>query len=627
MNNLSNIQFNDSELSLLEKGFKFNFASQLKPRDVKVFVGECKLLLDQCKLSAARKNVLSGKLVKLIKSQSQAVKASKCHLQEYADCNSINKKLVDHDALVLKADKGNSLVVLSKQDYVCKTLEFFQLNNIFQIDRDPTVEFNNKIKHMLGKCCFLFPAKEKKCYVVMNPTALVLRSQPNIHKESVPIRPIVNGIDNPGYLLGQKLNKILTQNYVFPNGFMLKNSSQLISDIKDIGIPDGAILLSLNVVNLYTNVPVDEAVELVRLNFLKYRKLSVPEIVEFIEMLSLILSYNYFTFDGKVYKQEKGLATGCCLAGTLANIFLGHLENKFFALHLEFSTKVIYYRRYEGDTIILFNGSLDEARELQSVFNSMHPNVEFTMECQTNNSICFLYLCVINDNGKHSFDIFRKKTTTDVVIHNSSAHPIKYKYVFFNSMVDRILRLPLSDSNIGKELKILTHIAVSNGYEASLVDTIYKKKVKIKNQKEQQSTALQPLRDKKKDTFVSFPYIDKIADKVKQLFRAYNVNIAFQNSNEMGRVLHHKVSNKSVYDQAGVYQISCQQFSSFYIGQTGRKLATRFREYKNPSNASALGKHILECKHDISGMSDSMKLLHRVDKGLLMNIMEEIEMI
>jgi len=48
---------------------------------------------------------------------------------------------------------------------------------------------------------------------------------------------------------------------------------------------------------------------------------------QIITLLEVILGQDYFTFQDQIYQPEKGVAMGSPISGTMAEVFLQHLEN------------------------------------------------------------------------------------------------------------------------------------------------------------------------------------------------------------------------------------------------------------------------------------------------------------
>ena len=106
-------------------------------------------------------------------------------------------------------------------------------------------------------------------------------------------------------------------------------------------------------------------------------------------------------------------------------------------------------------------------RQLDLFYNSLnklHSNIKFTIELESDNSINFLDLNITKNNNKLSFEIFHKPSQTDMVIHNSSAHPFSHKLAAFRSYIHGLVNVPMSQENFQIELNIIKQIAINNGY-------------------------------------------------------------------------------------------------------------------------------------------------------------------
>merc|ERR1712015_375148 len=99
---------------------------------------------------------------------------------------------------------------------------------------------------------------------------------------------------------------------------------------------------------------------------------------------------------------------GSPLGPTLANIFMGYLEAKYFKTH----TKPRLYFRYVDDCFILFN-NVDECRKMFDEFNALHSSITFTLECENNNCLPFLDVLVTRTcESQFVTSVYRKKTFT-----------------------------------------------------------------------------------------------------------------------------------------------------------------------------------------------------------------------
>ena len=71
---------------------------------------------------------------------------------------------------------------------------------------------------------------------------------------------------------------------------------------------------SLDIVSLYTNIPVKQTIDILNNNLLTTKKLDTQKIQELILLLKTILEQNYFTFDDGYYFQRDSLAMGSPLS-------------------------------------------------------------------------------------------------------------------------------------------------------------------------------------------------------------------------------------------------------------------------------------------------------------------------
>ena len=108
-------------------------------------------------------------------------------------------------------------------------------------------------------------------------------------------------------------------------------------------------LVSFDVTSLFTNVPTDEAVEVI------HRKLMEEDLVErtplspqrIAELLQLCLKSTYFSYNGEFYEQRQGAAMGSPVSAVVANLYMEFFE----VLTLESAPeRPRLWKRYVDDT-------------------------------------------------------------------------------------------------------------------------------------------------------------------------------------------------------------------------------------------------------------------------------------
>ena len=108
------------------------------------------------------------------------------------------------------------------------------------------------------------------------------------------------------------------------------------------------LLVSFDVKSLFTNVPLDETIEII-LNRI-YNKSEISTDItksEMKELLSLFIKSVHFKFDGNIYVQNDGVVMGSPLGPVLANIFIVELETLVIAALMD---KMKCWTRYVDDT-------------------------------------------------------------------------------------------------------------------------------------------------------------------------------------------------------------------------------------------------------------------------------------
>ena len=117
-------------------------------------------------------------------------------------------------------------------------------------------------------------------------------------------------------------------------------------------------------------------------------------------------------------------------------------------------------------------------------------------------------------NKKHIFGIFRKPTTSDIVIHNNSCRSIAHKLADFHSMIRRLTSIPLDKTSFKKELGIIKQIACQNGYKSTFIDRILETKIEMSTLNLIYSQLSEPELKPK----LIIPYYGQISETIKQKF-------------------------------------------------------------------------------------------------------------
>ena len=90
------------------------------------------------------------------------------------------------------------------------------------------------------------------------------------------------------------------------------------------------ILVSFDVVSLFTNVPIDESVQVIH-QMLKeddtLEERSVMDADRIAELLEVCLRSTYFRYHGDFYQQKEGAAMGSPVSAVVANLYMEFFED------------------------------------------------------------------------------------------------------------------------------------------------------------------------------------------------------------------------------------------------------------------------------------------------------------
>ena len=220
---------------------------------------------------------------------------------------------------------------------------------------------------------------------------------PKIHKQDVPLRPILSMTGSAQHQLAQWLTSVIDPVLSLYSTYCISDSFTFTDKVKTFNFPPSVFLCFYDVCSLFTNVPLAETIEICA-NALYDGELTLPPFPRavFVELMQTATSSAEFSFNNIMHRQIDGVAMGSPLGPSLANIFVGYYK----ALLFKRVNKPLMYYRYVDDTFAVFNDE-DECNEFFSHLNSLHPLLRFTFEKECNRTLPFLDVRV--EKNDHEF--------------------------------------------------------------------------------------------------------------------------------------------------------------------------------------------------------------------------------
>ena len=169
----------------------------------------------------------------------------------------------------------------------------------------------------------------------------------------------------------------------------VQSTSDFVNKAKKITLQLGECLTSHNVTALFTSVPTDPALNIIKDLFKKDEKLqdrTVLSVQNITDLMGFCLHNTYFSFQNKFFEQVEGVAMGSPVSPLVANLYKEHFERE--ALQST-SNPPMFWFRYVDDTWII--QQRPHKKEFLEHINSTDPSIKFRVEgTEGNGGIPFL---------------------------------------------------------------------------------------------------------------------------------------------------------------------------------------------------------------------------------------------
>ena len=244
-----------------------------------------------------------------------------------SDIKTLRDLSNDNTIIICKPDKGNGIVILNKQDYITKMHDILNDRRKFKkIDTDQLL-YTLRLEDRLNRAI----RQLKKDNVMTEATANnilasgkspgIMYGLPKIHKQNIPMRPILSANNTVSYDLSKYITPLLS--HLTTNDFTIKNSYEFSNKIQNFPNSSKYFMCSFDLQSLYTNIPLQETLDIIinklfPTNDTLYRGYNKKQ---FETILNLTSKTSNFIFNNQLYEQIDGVAMGSPSGATLANIF------------------------------------------------------------------------------------------------------------------------------------------------------------------------------------------------------------------------------------------------------------------------------------------------------------------
>ncbi|BHF78699.1 hypothetical protein SprV_0602181200 [Sparganum proliferum] len=546
VHNLSSKPLTDTQLAVLERGATFNTADAAPTE----FIAAFESVLQLTRASEETKDLIRHQTSSLL------MRHKRCETLSNVEQRALKSLKANKDIIILPADKGRSTVVLDKSDYQNKVQDLLE------------------DQHSYKQC----RASEMK-----NLITRINKSLRNLRAK---------GAITPNDWFSMKPTDTATARFYGLPKFLAEGSpttvtsaNQFLERIKHLKLEPDESMVSFDVVSLFTSIPQQLAIDVVdQLLAERYEERDKPLKSEhLLELLRYCLK-TYFTFGGQMYEQIKGTPMGSPLSGLIAEVVLQRIEHLVFA---KYQPK--FWARYVDDTFVVVKTA--DIEHLKELLNSVDPDIQFTMEAETNNQLPFLDVLVRRcTTGQLQTAVFRKSTDTRQTLHFNSNHPLSHKRSCVRTLFQRVETHCSTPEDKRAERMYLQNLFAANGYPRHFIERS-RRRAHRRRPNEQQP-----------EVWRAIPYVKGVSEAVSRLLQPARVGIAHRpQATIRRRLMQPKDPLSPAETSAVIYKINCKEGDCNYVGETGRKLQTRLQEHKSATRRldpnSQLATHIGETGH------------------------------
>lgn len=536
-----------------------------------------------------------------------------------------------NDVKIINADKNIGTVMINNDIHtmLCfdhlddiKTYKMINYNPQFKLFNTTfnllsSLNNNNHISDKLYKCFF------NNIHYKKLPNFRILAK---LHKElKFGVRPLVNCANTTLSVISKyidyTLKPFITSHFTF-----IKDSQNLMQKLDTFKCNPSTSLFSADFESLYTNIPLDEAIDIISDFICKIPNTEFSGF-GFRKLLELVLKNNFFYFKYNKFKktffsfflQISGVSMGTACGPSVANSYLQFFEIKYRI----FLDRTIYFR-YIDD--ILFTD-----KTLVDNFKNIFPNLKLTYS--TGSTVQFLDLNLsLNLDYSFNFDLFIKKTNTFAYLNSKSNHTLQVFRGVIITLVHRIRKICSDYHMFFFHSNLLFSRLLDKGYNPKLIQSIIRSYSNI-DRESLLSYNLKNVNNLFKNSIFFITTFDKRIFNSSYLyknvwansidnnsflkkfifktiyknninFNSYYVNNffipysseSFKNCQDLNCKICKYANNNIILSNTFnlpllipsesscnsincVYIISCTKCSKFYVGQTSRSIKVRIKEH------------------------------------------------
>ena len=293
------------------------------------------------------------------------------------------------------------------------------------------------------------------------------------HKQNTPARLLTTGcntaIENLSRFLEVHSAPLTThqRSRIRDTGHLL----ELIDEINEKGIPDGAILVSFDVVNMFPSIDNERGITTLQTAYNK-RTIQKPSTLCLIEALRLCLYCNNSIFNGTNLLQTNGTATGAPNSCSYSDLAVQPIDDAIFEAIADNFNECFYYGRYRDDCCVIWVGTEERLHEFHSFINTLDPYLKFTIEVG-GIILSFMDLRIGLFDRRLITSVYSKPTDSHLYLQGESCHQEASIKGIQKGVALRLRRICSSVDEFDVKSKDYKAYLVARGHSPTTVDAAF----------------------------------------------------------------------------------------------------------------------------------------------------------
>ena len=374
-------------------------------------------------------------------------------------------------------DKGNRFVIVDKVTDKIKAQEQIDRSSFITLNHDPTESHIQSVKEWAEKWYKSEQISKEWMDYVINVEAQPGKNSVmyKTHKPGNPVRLLTSGVNTAIEKLARFIESVcapLTEK--LPS--RIKNTSHLldiIDNINENGVPDDAILVSFDIVNMFPSIDNENGIRAIT-SALDKRDVKFPSTECVIEGLQICLYKNNSIFADSNLLQTNGTATGAPNSCSYADMAVSAIDDAVFRSMEVTYPELKYFGRYRDDCFSIWIGSVERLNEFFEFMNSLSSDLKFTMEIG-GKELCFLDVQISIIENRLETSVYSKPTDSHLYLHATSTHDKSSVNGIPKGVALRLRRLCSTDEEYDKKANEYAEFLELRGYNRKKVNCTFKK--------------------------------------------------------------------------------------------------------------------------------------------------------